>query len=181
MSKVRFATIAAAAASVVAVAVPAVAAAGDDDVRSAGKCNGSSTAKIKAKPDDGRIEVEFEVDQNRNGVRWKVRLKDNGDVVFRGSRKTRGPSGSFSLERRQIMRAYGAKVVLTPATERASGAVRWAARLAEERGWFLAQQFDNEANPAYHRQTTGAEILSDGAGSTAAASAASRARSQATA
>jgi cysteine synthase A len=68
---------------------------------------------------------------------------------------------SFSVERRQIMRAYGAKVVLTPASERASGAVRYAARLAEERGWFLARQFDNEANPAFHRQTTGAEILAD--------------------
>ncbi|HTJ47608.1 MAG TPA: cysteine synthase A [Kofleriaceae bacterium] len=71
---------------------------------------------------------------------------------------------SFSVERRQIMRAYGAKVVLTPAAERASGAVRLAAQLAEERGWFLARQFDNEANPAYHRQTTGPEILSDFAG-----------------
>jgi cysteine synthase A len=68
---------------------------------------------------------------------------------------------SFSVERRQIMRAYGAKVVLTPAAERATGAVRLAARLAEERDWFLARQFENEANPAYHRQTTGAEILSD--------------------
>jgi cysteine synthase len=68
---------------------------------------------------------------------------------------------SFSVERRQIMRAYGAKVVLTPALERASGAVRFAEKLAEQRGWFLARQFDNEANPAYHRQTTGAEILSD--------------------
>src|SRR5499433_113492 len=68
---------------------------------------------------------------------------------------------SFSVERRQIMRAFGAKVVLTPAAERASGAVRLAARLAAERGWFLARQFDNEANPAYHRQTTGPEILSD--------------------
>jgi cysteine synthase A len=68
---------------------------------------------------------------------------------------------SFSVERRQIMRAYGAKVVLTPAAERASGAVALAARLAEERGWFLARQFDNEANPAFHRQTTGPEILSD--------------------
>ena len=68
---------------------------------------------------------------------------------------------SFSLERRQIMRAFGAKVVLTPAAERASGAVRYAERLAEERGWFLARQFDNQANPAFHRQTTGAEILSD--------------------
>jgi cysteine synthase A len=71
---------------------------------------------------------------------------------------------SFSVERRQIMRAYGAKVVLTPPAERATGAVRLAARLAEERGWFLARQFDNEANPAYHRQTTGPEILSDFAG-----------------
>src|SRR5215831_16141989 len=72
---------------------------------------------------------------------------------------------SFSPERRQIMRAYGAKVVLTPAAERASGAVRLAEKLANERGWFLARQFDNEANPAYHRQTTGPEILSDFAGS----------------
>lgn len=72
---------------------------------------------------------------------------------------------SFSVERRQIMRGYGAKVVLTPAAERASGAVRLAAKLAEERGWFLARQFENEANPAYHRQTTGPEILSDFAGS----------------
>jgi cysteine synthase len=71
---------------------------------------------------------------------------------------------SFSVERRQIMRAYGAKVVLTPAAERASGAVRLAESLAKEHGWFLARQFDNEANPAYHRQTTGPEILSDFAG-----------------
>jgi cysteine synthase A len=68
---------------------------------------------------------------------------------------------SFSVERRQIMRAYGAKVVLTPAAERASGAVRLAERLAAERGWFLARQFDNPANPAFHRQTTGPEILAD--------------------
>src|SRR6185295_11497626 len=68
---------------------------------------------------------------------------------------------SFSVERRQVMRAYGAKVVLTPAAERASGAVRLAEKLAQERGWFLARQFDNPANPAYHRQTTAAEILSD--------------------
>jgi cysteine synthase A len=68
---------------------------------------------------------------------------------------------SFSVERRQIMRGYGAKVILTAAAERATGAVKLAERLAAERGWFLAQQFDNPANPAYHRQTTGPEILSD--------------------
>src|SRR6202050_4061736 len=71
---------------------------------------------------------------------------------------------SFSVERRQIMRAYGAKVVLTPPAERATGAVRLATRLAQERGWFLARQFENEAKPAYHRPTTGPEILSDFAG-----------------
>jgi cysteine synthase A len=65
------------------------------------------------------------------------------------------------VERRQIMRGFGARVVLTPAAERASGAVRLAARLAQERGWFLAQQFDNPANPEFHRQTTGPEILTD--------------------
>src|SRR5689334_17356551 len=68
---------------------------------------------------------------------------------------------SFSVERRQLMRAYGGKVIVTPAAERATGAVRLAEQLAKERGWFLARQFDNEANPAYHRQTTGPEILSD--------------------
>jgi cysteine synthase len=71
---------------------------------------------------------------------------------------------SFSVERRQIMRAYGAKVILTPAAEKASGAVHLAEKLAKERGWFLARQFENEANPAYHRQTTGPEILEDFAG-----------------
>lgn len=72
---------------------------------------------------------------------------------------------SFSVERRQIMRAYGAKVLLTPAAEKASGAVRIAEKLATERGWFLARQFDNPANPAYHRSTTGPEILADFASS----------------
>ncbi len=71
---------------------------------------------------------------------------------------------SFSMERRQIMRAFGAKVVLTPAAERGSGMVKKAAELAEKHGWFLARQFENEANPAYHRSTTGPEILSDFAG-----------------
>ncbi|MBL0214967.1 MAG: cysteine synthase A [Myxococcales bacterium] len=71
---------------------------------------------------------------------------------------------SFSVERRQIMRGYGAKVVLTPAAERGSGMVRRAEALAKEHGWFYARQFDNEANPAYHRQTTGPEILADFAG-----------------
>lgn len=68
---------------------------------------------------------------------------------------------SFSVERRKLMRALGAKLVLTPAAERATGMVAEAERLAQERGWFLARQFDNLANPAYHRNTTGPEILRD--------------------
>ena len=71
---------------------------------------------------------------------------------------------TFSIERRKLMRAYGAKVILTPAGERGSGMVRRAKELADKHGWFLASQFANPANPAYHRQTTAAEILRDFAG-----------------
>ena len=71
---------------------------------------------------------------------------------------------TFSVERRKIMRLLGAKVILTPAAERGSGMVRKAAELAKKHGWFLARQFENEANPAYHRNTTGPEILQDFAG-----------------
>ena len=68
---------------------------------------------------------------------------------------------TFSIERRKIMRAFGAKVLLTPAAERGTGMVRYAEELAKKHGWFLARQFQNPANPAYHRQTTGPEILRD--------------------
>lgn len=71
---------------------------------------------------------------------------------------------SFSVERRKLMRALGAKVVLTPAAERGSGMVKKAQELAEKYGWFLPQQFENPANPAFHRNTTGPEILRDFAG-----------------
>lgn len=71
---------------------------------------------------------------------------------------------SFSMERRKIMRGLGAKVILTPAAERGSGMVRRAEELAREYGWFLARQFENPANPEFHRQTTGPEILKDFAG-----------------
>ena len=68
---------------------------------------------------------------------------------------------TFSVERRKIMRALGAKVILTPAAERGTGMVRLAEELSEKHGWFLARQFQNPANPAFHAQTTGPEILSD--------------------
>ena len=68
---------------------------------------------------------------------------------------------SFSVERRRLMRFLGAKVVLTPAAERATGMVRVTEALSKKHGWFMTQQFENEANPAYHRNTTGPEVLSD--------------------
>ena len=71
---------------------------------------------------------------------------------------------TFSVERRKIMRMLGAKVILTPAAERGTGMVRKAEELAKKHGWLRARQFENPANPAYHRQTTGPEILSDFAG-----------------
>src|SRR5690554_2115191 len=73
-------------------------------------------------------------------------------------------SETFSMERRKIMRALGAKVLLTPADQRGTGMVRLAEELAAKHGWFLARHFQNPANPAYHRQTTGPEILKDFAG-----------------
>src|SRR5262249_32297478 len=71
---------------------------------------------------------------------------------------------TFSIERRKLIRAYGGKVILTPAAERGTGMVRKAEELAAKHGWFLARQFQNPANPAWHRSTTGPEILRDFAG-----------------
>jgi len=71
------------------------AAAKDGDVRVAGTCTKATTSKLKLSDEDGRVEVEFEVDQNRNGVRWRVVLFRNGEQVAQRVRVTRGPSGSF--------------------------------------------------------------------------------------
>ncbi len=73
-------------------------------------------------------------------------------------------SDSFSVERRKLMKALGAKVVLHPAAERGTGMVRRAKELAAQNGWFMPDQFENPANPEYHRNTTGPEILRDFAG-----------------
>ncbi|HEX4479481.1 MAG TPA: cysteine synthase A [Rudaea sp.] len=73
-------------------------------------------------------------------------------------------SDSFSVERRKLMRALGAKVILIPAAERGTGMIKRAEDYAKKNGAFLARQFDNQANPAYHRSTTGPEILQDFAG-----------------
>ncbi len=82
----------------------------------------------------------------------------------RGYRFVAVMAETFSIERRKLIRAYGGKVILTPAAERSTGMVRRAEALAAQHGWFLARQFENPANPAYHRSTTGPEILRDFAG-----------------
>merc|ERR1719396_52929 len=73
-------------------------------------------------------------------------------------------AASFSVERRKVMRMLGAKVIVTPAPLGGTGMVQKAEELAETHGWFLARQFETDANPAYHAQTTGPEILRDFAG-----------------
>ncbi len=81
------------------VAAPMGASAKDGDVIRRGACTAASDWKLKLSPENGRIEVEFEVDQNRNGQRWSIRMKRNGRLFWRGSRTTRAPSGSFEVRR----------------------------------------------------------------------------------
>jgi hypothetical protein len=82
--------------------------ASDDDgraVRTSGSCSGASNWELKAKPDDGRIEIELEVDTHRVGRRWAVRIGDNGHRVFTGHRVTRAPSASWTVEKKIRNRA----------------------------------------------------------------------------
>jgi hypothetical protein len=92
------------AALLIATALPVAGAgtarAADGEEIRRGSCSGTSDWKIKAKPDDGRIEVESEIDSFRNGQRWRWALRHNGKVVAQGRSRTLGPSGSFEVERR---------------------------------------------------------------------------------
>jgi hypothetical protein len=81
--------------AVLALGATPIASAKDGDVRVAGNCTKTSTSKLKLSAENGRIEVEFEVDQNRNGVRWVLGVSQNGRKVFAGTRVTKAPSGSF--------------------------------------------------------------------------------------
>lgn len=95
---------------------------GDYRVQRTGSCSGSADWKLKAKQDDGRIEVEFEVDSNRNGQRWNVRLLRDGSLVWSGTRTTLAPSGSFDVERR-ISNSRGDDVIVGRAVHPATGQV----------------------------------------------------------
>lgn len=85
----------------VALALPALAPGKNSPgVTRSGACTGGgATWKLKAKHDDGLVEAEFEVDQNRNGVTWRVVLRRNGNVAARTRATTRPPSGSFEVRR----------------------------------------------------------------------------------
>jgi hypothetical protein len=114
ITKITAGLAAAGAIATLAVAAP-VATAKDGDVRVRGTCSGASTSKLKLSPEDGRIEVEFEVDQNRNGVRWRVRLFRNGQRFARTTATTRAPSGSFEV-RRLVSDGSGADTIRARAT-----------------------------------------------------------------
>ena len=119
--------LAAAALSAVAAA-PALASEGSHGgggVRASGSCSGASTWKLSAKADDGRLEVEFEVDSNRSAQTWAWRLRDSGAPVATGTARTTAPSGSFTVERR-IANTAGPDVIrfrATHAGEVCTGAV----------------------------------------------------------
>ena len=102
------------------VLIPA-ASAKDGDVLVQGACTGPSSSKLKLSEEDGRIEVEFEVDQNRNGVRWTVTLRRPTTLLVRTTRVTRGPSGSFEL-RRVVGNRAGSDRIIARGT-RSSGEV----------------------------------------------------------
>ena len=85
------------------VAAPAFA---SDDVVRRGSCSAGTDWKVKASPEDGRIEVEAEVDSNRAGQTWRWRLRHNGSLSARGTATTSGPSGSFEV-RRVVVNAAG--------------------------------------------------------------------------
>lgn len=97
---------------------PAVAGEGDVIVR--GSCSGRADWKLKASPQDGRIEIEGEVDSNRNGQTWHWRIRHNGEVSAKGRAKTAGASGSFEV-RRMLVDLRGEDVIGWRAKNRASG------------------------------------------------------------
>jgi hypothetical protein len=105
--------------ALVATAAPAALAKGTE-VRKSGTCSAGATWKLKAKTDNGRIQVELEVDSNRVGQTWSVRLRDNGVLVHSGTARTVAPSGSFKVARRIANRA-GTDTITATARHTASG------------------------------------------------------------
>jgi len=121
MQKVFTLSLALVAAVALSIAGAASARGGGNESRiKSGSCSGSATWKLKAKLDDGRIETEFEVDQNRAGRRWHVKIRRNGVLAFDGVRTTMAPSGSFEV-RRRLGNAAGPDRIVATATALATG------------------------------------------------------------
>ena len=101
------------------------------DVIRTGACSGRSDWKLKLSEDNGRIEVEYEVDQNRVGDRWRVRIRHDGDIVFAAMRSTKAPSGSFTVRLVQRNRAgddvFRGRAVNLKTGEVCGGSAVWAA------------------------------------------------------
>ena len=85
-------------AAIAAVTVPAAQAKGGDVVRR-GSCAGATGWKVKVGPEDGKLEVEGEIDSNHVGQTWRWRLVHDGSTAARGTRTTKAPSGSFEVRR----------------------------------------------------------------------------------
>lgn len=106
-----------------ALLAPTAAVAKDGDVIRTGGCDAASSWKLKLSPEDpSLVEVEFEVDENVTGHAWRVRLRHNGELAFKGRRTTRDPSGSFTL-RRTFPDTAGKDVIRARAVNVATGEI----------------------------------------------------------
>ena len=110
------------------VAAPITVSAKDGDIVRSGSCTMRSDWKLKLSPENGRIEVEFEVDQNRSGQTWNVKLKRNSRVFWRGTRRTQPPSGSFEVRRLTRNGAGTEKIVARARNPRSGEVCRGVAR-----------------------------------------------------
>jgi hypothetical protein len=122
MSKLLVFPVAGVAAAAVLLAAPGAVAKSGPRVIETGPCSAASDWKLKVKPEDGRLEVEYEVDQNVNGDKWRVVLRHNGARFARVTKTTRPPSGSFEV-RRLVNDAAGKDRIRGRATNLRTGEV----------------------------------------------------------
>lgn len=109
-------------AALIAITLAAPTFAKDGDIIKTGSCSGTADWKLKGGFDNGRVDVEFEVDTNRIGREWRVKLTDNGDVFFFGHRITKAPSGSFTVSA-QTRNRTGSDRIVARAVNLVSGQV----------------------------------------------------------
>ncbi len=121
-TSIRIAAIVLIASGIPALGAGAAHAQGDNEVMRNGSCSGNTNWKIKAKPDDGRLEVEAEIDSNRSGQTWRWKLRHDGRLDDRGHKQTAGRSGSFEVERK-VANHSGKDSFKFRAVNRASGEV----------------------------------------------------------